>query len=304
MAGGVITTGSHPKALWPGIYAWFGRKYDEHEPEYPDLFEQATSDKAYEEIPEITGFGLMPIKPEGSPTVYDTEQQGAVSRFTHIAYSLGYIVTYEELQDNKYEEVSKTRAAALAFSARQTIENVAANVYNRAFNASFVGGDGTTLISSTHPTLAGNQSNLLTTAADLSETAIEDLGIQIMSATNNRGQKIKLLPQSLHVPPAQWFEANRVVNSVLQNDTANNAINVIRATGMFPKGIKINHYFSSATAWFIRTNCPNGLYFFEREAPNFDQDNDFSTKNALAKMYTRFCVFWADWRQLWGTPGV
>lgn len=304
MAGGVITTGSHPKALWPGIYAWFGRKYDEHEPEYPDLFEEATSDKAYEEMVEITGFGLMPVKPEGSAVVYDTEQQGAVSRFTHLAYSLGYIVTFEELQDNKYEEVSKTRAAALAFSCRQTIENVAANVWNRSFNANFIGGDGATLCSNLHPTLTGNQSNLLNTAADLSEVAIEDLGIQVMSMTNNRGQKIKFLPQSLHVPPAQFYEAQRVVHSVLQNDTANNAINVIKASGMFPKGIKVNHYFSSATAWFIRTNCPNGLFFFERHAPEFDQDNEFQTKNALAKIYTRFSVFWADWRQLFGTPGV
>ena len=75
-------------------------------------------------------------------------------------------------------------------------------------------------------------------AGALSEAAVEDLCIQIMNTTNNRGLKISCLPQSLNVPTALWFEANRIYHSVLQNDTSNNAINVLRATSAFPKGIK------------------------------------------------------------------
>ena len=300
----IITTGSHPKALWPGIRAWWGRSYSEHVPEYPDLFEIDTSDKAYEEEPEITGFGLAPVKPQGQQIFYDTEVQGPVSRYTHVAYALGYIVTFEELRDDLYEVVSKRRAQQLAFSMRQTKENILAAVYNQGFNASFPGADGVQLFSTAHPTLSGNQSNLLTVAADLSETAVEDLCIQIMQMTNNRGLKISGLPQSLNVPPQLWFEANRIYHSVLQNDTANNAINVLRATGAFPKGIKVNHYFSSATAWFIRTNIPRSLQYFERDKISFDQDNDFDTKNAKAACYERYSAFWSDWRGAFGTPGV
>lgn len=300
----VITTGAHPKALWPGIHGWWGRMYDEHKVEYTDLFDEDSSEKAYEEDVEITGFGLAPVKPEGTGTQYDTETQGVVTRYTHVAYSLGYIVTYEELRDNLYEVVSKRRAQALAYSMRQTKENVCANVYNRAFNATYTFGDGTTAISTTHPTLNGNQSNLLTNAADLSEAAIEDLVIQIMATVNNRGLKVSNLPQSLHIPVQLWFEANRILNSVLQNDTTNNAVNALRATATFPKGIKVNHYFSSATAWFVRTNIPRGLTHFTREGVSFDQDNDFDTKNAKAACYERYSVGLTDWRQLWGTPGV
>lgn len=300
----VITTGAHPKALWPGIHAWWGRMYAEHVEEYPDLFDRETSDKSYEEDVEITSFGLAPVKDQGTAIVYDTESQGAVNRYTHVAYALGYIVTYEELRDDLYEAVSKRRAQALAFSMRQTKENVSANVYNRAFNSTYTFGDGTTLISASHPTLSGNQSNLLTNPADLSEASIEDLVIQIMQTTNNRGLKISNLPQSLHIPTQLWFEANRIYKSVLQNDTANNAINVLRATNAFPKGIKVNHYFSSTTSWFIRTNIPRGMTLFEREAVTFDQDNDFDTKNAKAACYERYSVGVTDWRQVWGTPGV
>lgn len=298
-----ITTGTHPKALWPGIKAWWGRSYNEHPIEYLDLFDKQTSDKAYEEEVEITGFGLAPVKPQGSQIFYDIEAQGAVSRFTHVAYALGYIVTYEELRDDLYEVVSKRRAAQLAFSMRQTKENVLAGVYNLAFSNSALGADGVPLISASHPTLSGNQSNL-GTAADISEVAVEDLVIQVMQCQNNRGMRISALPMSLHVAPQNFFEANRIYNSVLQNDTANNAINVLKATGTFPRGIKVNHYFTSATAYFIRTNVPNALTYFERDPISFDQDNDFDTKNAKAACYERYSGYWADFRGIYGNAGV
>jgi len=300
----VITTGAHPKALWPGIKEWWGRSYAEHMPEFPDLFDTETSDKAYEEDVEITGFGLAPVKNQGTAINYDIESQGSVTRYTHVAYALGYIVTFEELRDDLYEVVSKRRAKQLAFSMRQTKENVAANVYNRAFTSGFTGGDGQVMIASTHPSLSGSQSNLLTNAADLSELAIEDLCIQVMQVTNNRGLKVNLMPQSLNIPVQLWYEANRILKSVLQSDTANNNINVLKATNAFPKGIKMNHYFSSATAWFIRTNCPTGLKHYERDAIMFDQDNDFDTKNAKAACYERYSFGWSDWRGVFGTPGV
>lgn len=300
----VITTGNHPKALWPGIKAWWGRQYDEHVSEFPDLFDMETSEQAYEEDVQLTGFGLAPVKSEGGSISYDSETQGYVSRYTHVAYALGYIVTYEELKDGLYEEVSRRRAQALAFSMRQTKENVAANVYNRAFTSTFSGGDGTELIATTHSTASGNQSNHLTTAADLSEASLEDLIIQVMGATNEKGLKISLMPKSLIVPRQLWFEANRILRSVLQNDSANNAVNVLRATSAIPDGIKVNHYLIDPDAFFVRTNAPRGLIHYEREAVSFEQDNDFDTKNAKAACYERYSFKWTDWRGVYGSPGA
>lgn len=300
----IITTGNHPKALWPGVKAWFGRQYDEHTPEFSDLFDEDTSDKAYEEVVELTGFGLAPIKGEGSSVQYESESQGYTTRIVNVAYALGYIVTREELDDNLYEIVSKRRAKALAFSMRQTKENVAANVYNRAFSSSYTGGDGVALISASHPTSSGNQSNQIATAADLSEASIEDLIIQIMGATNSKGLKINLMPRSLHVHRNNWFEANRILKSVLQNDTASNAVNVLKATNALPQGIKVNHYFTDADAWFIRTNCPEGMKHFKRVGIEFTQDNDFDTENAKAKAYERYAFKWSDWRAVFGSAGA
>lgn len=300
---GVITTGNHPKALWPGIRAWFGRVYDEHQEEFPDLFDMETSGRSYEEDVQVTGFGLAPVKPETGGTKYDSENQGYVARYTHVAYGLGYIVSYEELRDNLYEMVSRRRSQSLAFSFRQTKENVAANVYNNGFDSNFTGGDGVELFSTAHPTLAGNQSNLLSPGVDLSEKGIEDLIIQIMGALNFRGLKISLMPRCLNVPRQSWFKANRILGSVLQNDTALNAVNVLRATNALPDGIKVNHYFTDANAWFIRTNAPRGMIGMMREEISFSQDNDFDTSNAKAKGYERYVFKWTDWKGVFGSAG-
>lgn len=302
---GVINTGSHPKLLWPGIHALWGQVYDAHPTEYTDLYDVESSSRAYEQDVQITGFGLAPIKAQGASVQYDSEMQGWVTTYAHIAYALGYIVTYEELQDNQYKEVSQRRAKANAFSCAQTVENVAAFLYNNAFSTTyFTTPDGKALCATDHANASGGTfSNALDPAADLSEASLEDICIQIMNATQDRGLRIAVMPRSLHIPPQEWFNANRILKSVLQPNTANNNINVLKATNAFPEGIKLNHFFTSTAAWFVRTNIPNGMRFFWRNKTEFAQDNDFDTKNAKAASYMRFSVGCTDPRGIFGSNG-
>jgi len=305
MPGGIINTGSHPKLLWPGVFATWGQVYDQHAVEYEDLYEVRDSDRAYEQGVQITPFGLAPVKAQGAPVTYDGELQGVVSTYTHIAYALGFIVTYEEMRDNLYKEVATRRAEANAFSMNQTVENIAAFPYNNAFSTTyFATADGASLVSASHVNATGGTfSNALSPAADLSEASLEDLNIQIMGAQNDTGLLINIMPESLHVSRSEWFNANRVLQSVLQSGTANNDINVLKATNAFPKGIKMNHYFTSPHAWFVRTNAPNGMTFFWRDRPAFDKDNDFDTKNAKAASYMRLSVGCTDPRGIFGSNG-
>ena len=302
---GVINTGSHPKLLWPGIHAIWGQMYDQHPTEYTDLYETQGSTRAYEQDVQVTGFGLAPVKGQGASIQYDSEMQGWVTTYAHVAYALGYIVTKEELDDNLYKEVSTRRAKANAFSMTQTIENVAAFLYNNAFNSTYyTTPDGQPLISAAHVNPSGGTfSNALTPGADLSEAALEDICIQLMNATQDRGLRISVMPKSLHIPTQEWFNANRILMSVLQANTGNNSINVLKATNAFPEGIKMNHYFTNPNAWFVRTNIPNGMQFFWRTKPTFDQDNDFDTKNAKAASYMRFSQGCTDPRGIYGSSG-
>lgn len=300
----VITTGNHPKALWPGVRAFWGQKYDKHPQEWSQIFESKSSEKNYEEDVEEIGFGLAPIKAQGASVAYDTQTQGPTTRYTHVVYGLGYIVTQEEIEDNLYKNKAFKRTELLAFSMRQTEETVAANVLNRAFNSSYAGGDGKELCATDHVVAAGTQSNELATAADLSEASIEDLVIQIMQARNSRGHPIALRPRKLIVPPTLAFEATRILKSALQSGTANNDVNAIKEMGLLQDGVCVNHYLTDNDAWWIKTDCPYGLTRFNRRATTFDKDNDFDTSNAKAKSTVRFSVGWSDWRTVYGSPGA
>ena len=288
--------------VWPGVAAFFGREYAKYPEYWKQCFEVDTSTKSYEEDVELTGFGLMPVKAEGESVSYDSETQGYVKRYTNVTYGMGYIVTQEALEDDQYTQVSKRRASALAFSATTTKETVHANILNRWFTAGYTGGDGVVGGSTAHPTVNGTQSNILATAADLSEASLEDLCVQIMNALNSRGLHFALTPKKLIVPPDLYFEARRIIESELQNDTANNAKNVVG--GMFKGGLVTWSFLTDTDAWFVQTDCPRGLMHMKRRAGVFEQDNDFDTSNAKAKWAERYSAGWTDWRGVYATPGA
>jgi hypothetical protein len=300
----VITTGSHPKALWPGVKKFFGTKYAEKPMICDQVFAWEGSDKAYEEMVEATGFGLAAIKPEGGSITYDDRNQTGVSKFTHVVYGLGFKVTREAIDDGKYLELALGSAQSLAFSMRQTKEIVCAGVLNNGFDSAYVGGDGKELFATDHPTRYGDQSNELAVAADLSEASLEALAIQIRNARNSRGLKINLTGRKLIVPPALMFEAHRIVKSNLQSGTGNNDANAMREMGIFPEGIMVHDYLTDADAFYITTDAPTGLHGFNRRGVELSNDNDFDTENACAKATMRFSVGWADWRGVYASAGA
>lgn len=305
---GIITTGSHPAALWPGLHSLWGTEYEEHPVEWKVLcHEILPSDKAYEIIVGDSGFGLPVLKGQGQGVTYDTNQETFPTKLTHATYSLGYIVTMEELQDNLYEKVSRVRVKENAFSQRQLRENAVANLLNNGFSSSYKGGDGVAFFSTAHPTVIGSTfANTPTTSADLSEASLEDALIAIAGMTNDKGLLISVVPEVLVIARQNMFNSTRILKSPYQNDTANNAVNAMQAMNALPGGIVMNHYITGAQTWYIKNKIPtgSGVMFFERMPVTFDTDNDFSTKNALACSITRFSCGWADPRCYWGVNGA
>lgn len=305
---GVITTGNSARLLQEGVARVFGQAYEAHNEQFTMLYDTQSSQKNFELDAQWEGLGLAPEKQEGSGTAFDSQQQGFTPKYPNLTYSLGFIVTEEEMDDNLYDLFPK-RSKALAFSMRQTKENVGANVYNRAFNSAFLmtGGDGVELLSTAHirgPSDSTTFSNELAVAASLSEASLEDILIQINEAVDARGLRIAIQGQRLIVPPALSFEAERLLKTVLRPDTANNDINAIRSTGMLPAGHMVNNYLTSSTAWFIKTNAPTGLTYWTRKAVKFQQDNEFGTSNARSKATERYSFGWTDPRGLYGSAGV
>lgn len=300
-----VTTGSFAKALWPGVNAWYGKAYNEYPTEWDKLFDKYTSRRNYEEDVGISSFGLAVQKAEGAPVSYDSERQGFVTRYTHVVYALGFMITREIMEDDQYDVVGQRRAQGLAFSMRQTKEIVGANVYNRAFNSSYPTGDGVALLANNHPNVAGGTwSNILATASDLSEAALEQACIDIQGFRNDRGLLISIKPRKLIVHYANEFEAYRILKAVGRTGTDTNDPNAIKEMGIFPEGIFVSHYLTDSDAWFIRTNAPHGMKYFERRADEFTMDNDFDTENAKFKATARYSFGATDPRGLFGSPGA
>jgi hypothetical protein len=307
MAAGVITTGSLPKLLWPGLQELFGVTYDQHPKTYPMMFDTVKSDKAYEEYVQVTGFGIGQYKPQGQSISYDSQQQGFTTRLTNAAYALGYIVTEEEIEDNLYPKIAQSRTRSLAFSMLQAKEVNTNAIYNRAFTSGYTGGDGVVLCSTAHPNVAGGtQANTPTVASDLSEASYEDALIAIKGFTDDKGLLINVKAKNLIVARQEWYNALRLTKSVYQPGTANNDINATLMDNSVPGGAFQSVYLTSPHAWFIRTNAGgdgHGLIFQERTPLKFFQDNEFDTRNMKAGAMERYVAGWDDWRGVWGNNG-
>jgi len=300
-----VSTGSFAKALWPGVNAWYGEEYNEYPVEFDKLFDTEKSNRNYEEDVLITSFGYAVQKPEGTQVTYDTQRQGFITRYTHIVYALGFMITREMFEDDLYDVAAKKRAKGLAFSMRQTKEIIGANVYNRAFNTSFIGGDGVTLINPAHPNVAGGTwSNTLAVPADLSEAALEQAVIQIYVFTNDRGLIISAVPEQLIVPWNLEFEAHRILKSEKRVGSDINDANALKDIGVFRKGVTLSHFLTDPDAWFIRTNVPDGMKYFDRRSMEFGEDNDFDTENAKFKATERYSFGWSDPRALFASAGA
>ena len=302
---GIITSSSFAKLLWPGLNAIYGKAYNDYPVEWEKLFEKNTSDRAYEEDLGLSSFGLASVKAEGAPITFDSERQGFTSRYNHVVYALGFIITREIYEDDQYGKVGAQKAKALARSMRQTKEIVGANIYNRAFAGSgYVGADGKTLLASDHPNIAGGTfSNVLTTAADLSEAALEQAVIDIAGFRDDRGLLIACKPEALIIPYQLLFEASRILTSAGRVGTDLNDPNVLKDQGLFSNVI-VNHYFTDPDAWFIRTNVKDSVKYFERRGDQFEMDNDFDTENAKFKATARYSFGWSDPRAIYGSAGA
>lgn len=300
----IINSGSFAKALWPGVNAWYGKAYNEYDTEFDQLFDKNTSTKAFEEDVGVSSFGLAVQKGEGAPISYDSERQAFTTRYQHAVFALGFIITREMMEDDQYDVVGQRKAQGLAFSMRQTKEVIGANVYNRAFNSSYTGGDGSALIASNHANLKGGTwSNQIATASDLSEAALEQACIDIAGFTNDAGLLVAVKPETLIIPRQAIFEAKRILGSDGRVGTDNNDLNAIKGMGLIPK-VVVNHYLTDTDAWFIRTNVPHGMKYFERRADQFDMDNDWDTENAKFKATARYSFGWTDPRGLYGSAGA
>ena len=97
------------------------------------------------------------------------------------------------------------------------------------------------------------------------------------------------------------FEATRLLKNENRPETANRDINALYLMNTLPQGTVVNHYFTDPKAWFVTTNCPEGLKKMDRVATSFAEDNDFNTTNHMYRARARYTFGITDIRAIYGS---
>ena len=293
------------KELEPGLNALFGLEYKRYDSEHEEIYAKESSDRAFEEEVMLSGFANAQTKPEGQGVSFDEAQETFTARYTHETVALAFAITEEAMEDNLYDRISSRYTKALARSMANAKQVKAASPLNNGLpSGSFNTGDGVTLINTSHPTIAGTFSNTLATAADLNETSLEQAMIDIAAFTDERGLKIAAKGMKMIIPSALQFTADRLMKSPGRVGTADNDINALKNMGMIPQGYRVNHYLTDTDAFYIITDVPNGMKYFDRAPLKTAMEGDFDTGNVRYKARERYSFGCSDPRGIYASPGA
>ena len=289
----------------PILNECFDGVYDQRADEWSRVFrEEDGIPRNYHEEPVLYGFGAAPQLPDGTPVTY---QQGGVlflKRYLYKVYGLAFALTKVLVEDGDHIRIGQVYARHLAQSLVETKELLGANVMNTAFNAAYPGGDGVSLINTAHPIVNGTFSNQLATSANLSQTSLEQMLIQVRQAVDNNGKKIRLVPRQLVVAPGNLFQSEVLLKSVLRAGNANNDINPVKSIGLLDEGSAVLSRLTSSTAWWVQTDAPEGMKLLMRRRLEKTMEGDFETDSMRYKATERYDMGFTDPRAMYGTAGV
>jgi hypothetical protein len=301
-----ISRGQLVKELEPGLNALFGLEYKRYENQHAEIYTTESSDRAFEEEVMLSGFANASVKPEGSGVAFDNAQETFTARYTHETVALAFAITEEAIEDNLYDRLASRYTKALARSMANTkqVKSVVPLIQGLPTNNNFNSGDGVSLFNVSHPTIAGTVANTLAVQADLNETSLEQSLIDIAAMTDERGLKIAARGVKMIVPSENQFNAERLMKSQGRTGTADNDINAIASMGMVPQGYRVNNFLTDPDAFYIITDVPNGMKYFDRAPIKTAMEGDFDTGNVRYKARERYSFGVSDYRGIFGVEGV
>jgi phage major head subunit gpT-like protein len=298
-----ISRGQLVKELEPGLNALFGLEYKRYENQHAEIYTTESSDRAFEEEVMLSGFAQAQTKAEGSGVVFDNAQETFTARYTHETVALAFAITEEAIEDNLYDRLASRYTKALARSMANTKQVKAVQPLINGFGT-FTSGDGSALFATNHPTVSGTVSNTLATASDLNETSLEQSLIDIAAMTDERGLKIAARGVKMIIPSELQFTAERLMKSQGRVGTADNDVNAIASMGMVPQGYRVNNFLTDPDAFYIITDVPNGMKYFDRAAIKTAMEGDFDTGNVRYKARERYSFGVSDYRGIFASPGA
>lgn len=266
------------------------------------IFNVRSSSRKSEKAAAFSGFGAMPEKKEGAKVTVDTAIQRYTYELTHKTYALAFKVTKEMEEDQDIPLVQRL-IQSLGRSAAETINVTAANILNRAFNSSYTYGDGKELCATDHGTAGGTEQNELTSAADLSNSSLDEARYTLQKTVDHRGKMLNITATKLIVAPEGLMVAEQIVGSEYEYNASNGALNknFFRGT-LMPISIP---FLTDADAWWIQADSgQHGLVYYNRVAYQPFSYIEDETGSRVYGARMRFSVGAEDWRGIFGSPGA
>lgn len=303
-----IGTAQFAEDLWPGVRKWFGAAYTEWPAIWEKLVTSYQSDKQFEKYQGQTEFGLAGVKDQGGNIQYRDPYQGFQREIINYTYGLGSTITYEMMRYDQYNLFSRI-PEQLAKSVRRTEETVVHNLLNNAFSTATtptLTADGVSLCNTSHLLVATAGvvvNNTLSTAADLSQTSLEQAYIDIGRFVDDQNLPIVVEAKKLIVPVESQHIARKILQTEYEVNSGNNTINPVSESRL-PMDLVITPYLTDTDSWFIKTSVDDGLVFQEVDAVNIDRDNEFDSKNLKFSAMRLFGVGAVNYLGYYGSPGA
>jgi hypothetical protein len=284
-------------AALPALDEIFFDHYEMMEDPRPKIFNMESTDRELVQKAGLSSYGLFSITGESELAPKDSASQTFKQNYSVIKYSKSIGISQEMIDDDRYDMISKM-VKGLARAAKETQLVTALNLINNA-SGTTTSWDGVSLLSASHPTQVGNQSNSLG-ATDLSYTALATGEQLFRKFKDDRGKRLLIRPRILLVAEDNRQNALELVQSPYKAGTANNNINALGADG----GLTVvsSPYLTSATDWFLLSDpMDHGLRIIDRQSVTTKTHEDTLASTLYYVSNYRQAVGVDEWRGIAGS---
>lgn len=274
-------------------------EYEMLEDPRPMLFNMESADREIVQNTSLASLGQFGSVSAAEVAPLDEISQSYKKTFKMITYAKMIAISKEMVRDEKWGLIRKA-VESIGRSAKETQCVNAFNVFNGAFSSSLTPSfDAVALISASHPSLIGNQSNTLTAQSDLSDTSLKEAERVFRKTKDERGKQLNLIPKCLLVAPDNMHTARELTLSPFLPNSANNNINSIGKYQVID-----SPYLTDIDAWFLlAAPKDHGLRIFTRQQLETESDMDKKARVLYYVADYREAVGADQWRGIVGSDG-
>lgn len=306
--------------LVPGVGLDIAEVFDQGQEEYlPGIFSVLSTSTAAvaaeKNIRGKTGAGRLKLFNDGDDLADTRRYPSYLTKVIYNNYGVSMDVTKNQIDDREFmNELDEMKD--LSIGANFSQDEAGMQLFNGGFatTATVNGyvmnfyGDAVPTYSTVHPTQVpggSTQSNASATGIKFGHDQFETAKVALVEQKTDDGIPMALMGKiTVSVSPQLEKEVTTEANSVLNPETANNAINVFN--GVFD--VAVSTFLGTAnsgsdTQWFATIPGRDKQYHEVRQSAHLEQATNIRNKVVTFTVDARWANYVKDWRRKWGSKG-